>query len=160
MTIMEIMGKPAINPFLFYSGKISGYVVWILLVLSISGKVRFRESISLNLDYLSYFLLVFGFFISVAGLLRLGRSTRFGLPVTKTTLRASGIYRISRNPIYLGFNLITIASMVYLPHPVIIIPGIYCMIVYHQIIIAEEKFLEEAFKEDYLNYKKRVRRYL
>ncbi len=34
------------------------------------------------------------------------------------------------------------------------------MIVYHQIIIAEEKFLEEAFKEDYLNYKKRVRRYL
>jgi|GEM_PF-7071075 len=49
---MEIMGKPAINPFLFYSWKISGYVVWILLVLSISGKVRFRESISLNLDYL------------------------------------------------------------------------------------------------------------
>ncbi len=85
MTIMEIMGKPAINPFLFYSGKISGYVVWILLVLSISGKVRFRESISLNLDYLSYFLLEFGFFISVAGLLRLGRSKRFGLPVTKTT---------------------------------------------------------------------------
>jgi len=34
------------------------------------------------------------------------------------------------------------------------------MIVYHLIIIGEERFLEEAFKDDYLNYKKSVRRYL
>lgn len=157
---MELIGRPTINPFLFYSGKISGYIVWILLLLSIFGKVHIHESVSLYLDYLSFLLLVAGLLFSFAGLFRLGRSTRFGIPVTKTTLKASGIYRISRNPIYLGFNLITIASVIYMPNPVILILSIYCMIVYHFIIIGEERFLEETFKEDYLDYKKKTRRYI
>jgi protein-S-isoprenylcysteine O-methyltransferase Ste14 len=40
------------------------------------------------------------------------------------------------------------------------VPGIYSIVVYHLIIIGEEKFLEKAFREAYLEYKKKVRRYI
>jgi len=104
--------------------------------------------------------LIIGLFFSIASLFKLGRSTRFGIPTTKTNLKTNGIYSFSRNPIYFGFNLITISSVIYIPNPLILTLGIYSMIIYHLIIIGEEKFLEKAFGEDYLNYKKKVRRYI
>jgi len=158
--IMEVIGKPTINPLLFYSGKISGYIVWILFLFSIFKVDFLPEMIHLNLNYLSYFLLIIGLFFSIVSLFKLGRSTRFGIPTTKTNLKTSGIYGFSRNPIYFGFNLITISAIVYLPNLLILFLGIYSMIVYHLIIIGEEKFLEKAFGEDYKRYKRKVRRYI
>ncbi len=157
---MEVIGKPPINPILFYSGKISGYIVWILFLVSIFKVDLVPKLIHLNLNYLSYCLLIIGLFFAIASLFKLGRSTRFGIPTTKTNLKTNGIYSFSRNPIYFGFNLITISSVIYIPNPLILILGIYSMIIYHLIIIGEEKFLEKAFGEDYLNYKKKVRRYI
>jgi protein-S-isoprenylcysteine O-methyltransferase Ste14 len=157
---MEVIGKPTINPLLFYSGKISGYIVWTLFLLSIFKVESLPKRVHLDLDYLSYFLLIIGLLFSISSLFKLGRSTRFGIPTTKTNLKTSGIYSFSRNPIYLGFNLITIAAIIYLPNLLILFPGIYSMIVYHLIIIGEEKFLEKAFGEDYKGYKKKVRRYI
>jgi len=55
--IMEVIGKPTINPLLFYSGKISGYIVWILFLFSIFKVDFLPEMIHLNLNYLSYFLM-------------------------------------------------------------------------------------------------------
>ena len=157
---MEVIGKPTINPLLFYSGKISGYIVWALFLLSIFKVESLPKMVHLDLDYLSYFLLIIGLLFSISSLFKLGRSTRFGIPTTKTNLKTSGIYSFSRNPIYLGFNLITIAAIIYLPNLLILFPGIYSMIVYHLIIIGEEKFLEKALGEDYKGYKKKVRRYI
>ena len=90
----------------------------------------------------------------------LGKSTRFGLPTEKTVLKTRGLYKISRNPIYFGFNLITLSSIIYFINPIILVPGIYSIVVYHLIIIGEEKFLEKAFGVAYLKYKKKVRRYI
>jgi protein-S-isoprenylcysteine O-methyltransferase Ste14 len=157
---MEVIGKPTINPILFYSGKISGYIVWILFLLSIIKVDLLPKLIHLNLNYLSYSMLVIGLAFSIASLLKLGRSTRFGIPTTETKLKTNGIYSLSRNPIYFGFNLITISSIIYIPNPIILALGIYSIVIYHFIIIGEEKFLEKAFGEDYLNYKKKVRRYI
>lgn len=157
---MEVIGKPTINPFLFYPGKISGYIVWTLFLLSICNIDLLPRMIHLNLNYVSYSLLLIGLLFSFVSLLKLGRSTRFGIPTTETKLKTNGVYRFSRNPIYFGFNLITIASIIYIPNPLILALGIYSMIIYHLIIIGEENFLEETFGEEYLNYRKKVRRYI
>jgi len=157
---MEVIGKPTINPLLFYSGKISGYIVWIFFLVSIFKVDFLPEMIHLNLNYLSYFLMIVGLFFSIVSLFKLGRSTRFGIPTTKTNLKTSGIYGFSRNPIYFGFNLITISAIIYLPSLLILFLGTYSMIIYHLIIIGEEKFLEKAFGEDYICYKRKVRRYI
>jgi protein-S-isoprenylcysteine O-methyltransferase Ste14 len=61
---------------------------------------------------------------------------------------------------YLGFNLLTISSIIYMLNPIVSLFGIYSIIIYHFIIIGEERFLETRFGTAYLDFKKRVRRYL
>ena len=157
---MEILGKSTINPFLFYSGKIAGYFTWIVLLLSFLNINILTKTIPWRLDIIGYIFLIIGLSFSILSLFTLGKSTRFGIPTKKTTLKTGGLYKISRNPIYLGFDLMTFSSILFLLNPVIIVTGIFSMLVYHLIIIGEEQFLEKAFGADYLEYKKKVRRYL
>ena len=154
------MGKSTINPFLFYSGKIAGYFTWIVLLLSFLNINILTKTIPWRLDIIGYIFLITGLSFSILSLFTLGKSTRFGIPTKKTALKTGGLYKISRNPIYLGFDLMTISSILFLLNPVIIVTGIFSMLVYHLIIIGEEQFLEKAFGADYLEYKKKVRRYL
>lgn len=157
---MEILGKPTINPILFYSGKISGYIIWIFLLLAILKIRILPRMLSWDLDIIAYILLAVGLIFSFYSLFNLGRSTRFGIPTGKTNLITGGLYRISRNPIYFGFNLITISSIIYFLNPIVLTMGLYCIVIYHIIILGEEKFLTEAFGDDYLSYKRKVRRYI
>ncbi len=157
---MKIIGKPTINPVLFYSGKIAGYITWILLLLSIVHLIRIQAySVALS-EYFAYLLLAIGLVLSIISMKDLGNSTTLGLPITATALKKGGLYKISRNPMYLGFNLVTIASMIFQLHIIIAIMGIYSIAVYHLIILAEEKYLEKQFGKDYIEYKQQVRRYL
>ncbi len=157
---MQIVGKTTIHPVWFYSGKTAGYLTWIALFLSISQIVDFRQVHSRVLEYLSYATLLAGLIISTLSIVNLGRSTTLGIPTTKTMLKQTGLYRISRNPMYVGFNLLTISSIVFHLNIVILICGIYSIFVYHLIVLGEESFLEKEFSQGYLAYKSRVRRYL
>lgn len=157
---MNLIGKSTINPFLFYSGKVSGYFTWVMMILSISGIVSFPGFKILALNYISYFLCGTGLLLSIISMVNLGKSTRLGLPEEITAFKTGGLYKISRNPMYLGFDILTLSSIIYFMNPVIIITGIYSIYVYHLIIKSEEKFLEQRFGADYLAYKRNVRRYL
>ncbi len=157
---MNITGKPTINPLLFFSGKISGYISWIFLVLSLAGiKLPGSHSLIFN-NIIALFLLAAGLLYTFISLVNLGGSTRLGLPEERTELKTSGLYKFSRNPMYLGFNLITVSSVVYTLNYTILLLSLYSIIIYHLIILAEEKFLENRFGEQYLEYKRRVNRYL
>ena len=155
---MKIIGKTPINPLVFYSGKFSGYVSWVLLLMSAfstsdSGQIYLQKWISLV-------FLFFGLLLTIVSLINLGKSTRLGIPTENTEFKTKGLYKISRNPMYLGFDMITISAIAYLNSIVIIILGAYSILVYHFIIVAEEKFLEKRFSTQFINYKKTVRRYI
>jgi protein-S-isoprenylcysteine O-methyltransferase Ste14 len=93
-------------------------------------------------------------------LISLGKSARMGLPKEQTSLKTSGLYRLSRNPIYLGLNLVTIAAVVYTMNVVILLLGIYSIISHHLIIKGEEQFLSSRFGEEYHDYRMKVNRYI
>lgn len=156
---MEVLGRSTINPILFYSGKIAGYTTWVILLLSLFEIDLVKTYSAYNCDKLGIIVLVIGLILIVISLIDLGKSVRIGVPSEITTLKVKGIYRISRNPMYLGFNLTVIASMLYTLNLIVVLIGIYSIIVYHLIIIGEEKFLSNRFGEEYENYKKNVRRY-
>jgi protein-S-isoprenylcysteine O-methyltransferase Ste14 len=157
---MELFGKSTINPIVFYSGKISGYITWIVLILSILGADLIESQTIFFNDFIALTLLGVGLFFSIISLFNLGKSIRFGLPVADTTLKTSGLYKLSRNPMYVGFNLITIASMVFTLNFIVLLLGVYTLVAYHLIIKSEERFLMSRFGAAYNNYMLQVRRYL
>lgn len=156
----ELIGKTTVNPFLFYSGKIAGYITWLVYMLFIFGIRVFDISFSLYRMYFSYFLALIALFLIVFSLINLGKSTRLGLPSDQTVLKTRGIYTLSRNPMYAGFDLLTFASMIYTYNVFIIILGTYSIVVYHLIILGEERFLDSRFGSEFMNYKNKTRRYL
>lgn len=107
-------------------------------------------------------LLVIGFSIILwvnFNLLKNKTSTQpFDLP---SSLITSGLFKISRNPLYLGMAIFFFGIDIILGSlsPIFLtLAFIFCIDRF--IIPIEEKNLEKIFKIEYLNYKKKVRRWI
>lgn len=76
-------------------------------------------------------------------------------------LHTDGLFSHSRNPLYLG-NVLEILGLAILSNSLIflVIMFPFFVFIYHSIIIAEEDFLYKKFSTEYLEYKKRVPRWL
>lgn len=157
---MKIIGKPTINPIVFYTGKVSGYFVLIILILLLIGIDVIDITAIFYSRYIALILLITGLIFTTLSLFNLGNSTSLGIPSEKTSLKTYGLYKYSRNPMYLGFNLITISTMIYTLNIAIALLGIYSIIVYHLIIKGEESYLTNRFGEEYQIYTNKVRRYI
>lgn len=72
-----------------------------------------------------------------------------------------GVYRLTRNPMYVGLVFWLLAWGVYIEAPICIV-FVVSLVLYIQKfqISPEEKALEDKFGDEYLNYKKRVPRWL
>ena len=93
------------------------------------------------------------------------RFRQAGTPVIpfkpSTALVVDGPYRLSRNPIYLGMAAlyVALAFMLGIMWALLFLP--FVLIAVDRLIIArEEPYLERKFGQDYLEYKKRVRRWI
>jgi protein-S-isoprenylcysteine O-methyltransferase Ste14 len=78
-----------------------------------------------------------------------------------TAIATDGPYRITRNPayvgmalVYLGIALLSQALWVLLPLPFVL------AIIDRGVIVREERYLERKFGQEYLDYKRRVRRWV
>ncbi len=84
------------------------------------------------------------------------------VPFSKSTaLVTGGIYRITRNPMYLGMTLILAGAAIkvgslgaWIPVP------LFMAVIHRQFILKEEIFLTAIYGEEYRNYMKKVRRWL
>ncbi|MCF7809561.1 isoprenylcysteine carboxylmethyltransferase family protein [bacterium] len=78
-----------------------------------------------------------------------------------TALITDGAFRISRNPMYLGmtFILLGLALLLGRLSPLLIIP-FYVLLMDLIFIKAEEKMLEKSFRDNWMNYKRKVRRWI
>lgn len=82
-------------------------------------------------------------------------------PQRASSLVTSGIYRVTRNPMYLGLLFVLAAWAVYLAHPLpwLVLP-LFILLMNRLQIAPEEGALTELFGDDYRAYQKRVRRWL
>ena len=82
-------------------------------------------------------------------------------PSDATALVTEGMYRYSRNPMYLGLLLLTIASTIWFGTWFgIIINILFIFLINFLQIVPEEEALLEIFNEEYEEYKKNVRRWI
>jgi len=107
-------------------------------------------------------LFIIGALISSTGSVTLTRSKTNVLP-SRPTLKivSAGIYKWTRNPIYVGgtFAMVGIAVAFALDWLVLLqVPA--HLILHYGIIRREERYLEQKFGDEYRSYKTRVPRYL
>ena len=156
----DIFGKPPISKFLFITGKLSMLLCIGSIIIQIFGfNLRIIPLSSGNL-YASMIFGLIGLLILFVGMLNLGPSLKVGLPRENTYLRTNGLYKFSRNPIYLAIILLIFSSVIFTLNPVVAFLGMYGIIIQHMIILSEEKFLKDRFGKEYEAYFKKVRRYI
>jgi protein-S-isoprenylcysteine O-methyltransferase Ste14 len=78
----------------------------------------------------------------------------------KTELVTRGIYRISRNPAFVGFDLLSIGTAIAFPNLVLIGLTLVAVAVFHLQIRQEEQYMRAVFGADYADYMRKTRRYL
>jgi protein-S-isoprenylcysteine O-methyltransferase Ste14 len=78
----------------------------------------------------------------------------------KTELVTRGVYRISRNPAFVGFDLLYIGVAAAFPNPVLIALTLAGVVVFHLQILEEERFMHSVFGAGYAEYAAKTRRYL
>lgn len=80
---------------------------------------------------------------------------------TTTTIVATGIYRFTRNPMYVGMAMLyTGLGFVFSSLGVFLLLPLVILLIRTQVIAREERYLESKFAQSYLDYKARVRRWL
>ncbi|MCX6251498.1 MAG: isoprenylcysteine carboxylmethyltransferase family protein [Bacteroidetes bacterium] len=154
------IGKPTIDKWLFYSSKASMVITWIFLIAKAVDPGLGLWAIPSIISWFATILTVIASFILILAFAGLGTSLRVGLPNSDAALKTKGIYSISRNPIYLGGFILSIASLIYFPNQVNLVFVFYAIFIHHRIILAEEKFLSVRFGQEWEEYTKKVRRYL
>jgi protein-S-isoprenylcysteine O-methyltransferase Ste14 len=83
------------------------------------------------------------------------------VPARSSVLVTTGIYRVSRNPMYLGMLLLLLAWALYLQSlaSVMVLP-LFVALIHRLQIHPEERHMRELFGDDYRAYCSRVRRWL
>ena len=119
------------------------------------------ESLSI-LRYVGVALVVVGVATLVLAYGRMARAkTTIDPNVHTSKIVTSGTYAYSRNPIYLGwFVLLAGRGLMRASVLALLVAAAMLLVLYWAVIVAEEAYLENKFGEEYLRYKKSVRRWL
>jgi len=75
-------------------------------------------------------------------------------------LNTTGIYKISRNPMYIAFFLYFLGCSILINSWMLFFILVIFQISVHYLIVSEERWCIEQFGEEYIYYMKKVRRYL
>ena len=88
-------------------------------------------------------------------------SWRAGIPdKDKTELVTTGIYRFSRNPAFLGFDLMYVGVLLLYGNLLTLSFSVFAIVMLHLQILQEERYLVNTFGAQYQEYCRHVFRYL
>lgn len=140
--------------------KVMGGCSVIIVIAEIMSMMMVQQDGSSLLSTLGIILMILGDISFVAAVITMRDSWRAGIAEEdKTELVTSGIYRISRNPAFLGFYLVYIGMMLTFINIGLVIITVVTIIAFHMQILQEETFLKSRFGKEYEDYMKRVGRY-
>ncbi len=157
---IEQDGKPPIHRTLFYVSKYSILVLWGAMILQIWGIGISLFEVPPLFQVIGLVSWCFGFALLYIGRFEMGSSFRLGTPKEQTNLKVDGLFGLSRNPMYVGMYATIVAAALYTPNLVVIVLGAFVIAVHHSIVLAEENHLQKVFGQEYVKYRKGVRRYV
>jgi protein-S-isoprenylcysteine O-methyltransferase Ste14 len=157
---IEQDGEAPINRTLFYASKYSILVLWGAMVIQSWGINISFAGVPRPLQLMALLLWTLGFVLLYLGRFTMGDSFRLGTAKEDTSLKVDGLFRLSRNPMYVGMYATMVASALYTLNPIVVLLGVFVIAIHHTIVIAEEEHMQKVFGRDYLDYRDRVRQYI
>lgn len=170
--------KTGINPFKFantdkahdYAGKVYKTMVfgtWLSIALYSFFPAYYKYLLPvwyLDTEWLRIFgvtSVLIAFVWIVIAQFQMRNSWRIGVDYNeKTELIESGLFKISRNPIFLGVIISYIGTFMIIPNTLSFCIMLITVIVLQLQVRLEEEYLEKSHGKDYLNYKIKVRRWI
>jgi len=113
------------------------------------------------IKYVGLIICVFSLGIFLLALISFGKAWRIGIDEKNSNeLITSGIFKYSRNPVFLFMDLYSIGIMLIYPNIIFIIITVGTIVCVHIQILQEEKFLLNKFGENYMKYINKTGRYI
>ena len=152
-------GKVGFVKFIEVTLKITTYLLPVIQVISI---VLYSGTAHIALRIIGVVITALGVLAFIISVVQMKDNWRAGVQrEEKTNLVTTGIYSISRNPPFLGFDLMYIGILFTFFNWYLCFATSFALVFFHlQIVNVEEEFLVEAFGQEYLEYQKKVCRYL
>lgn len=151
--------KDGFTKFIEITLKITTYLLPVLQVVSI---LLYSGTNHILLRIFGIILTAFGVLAFIISVLQMKDNWRAGVQKEeKTTLVTTGIYSISRNPAFLGFDLMYLGILFSFFNWHLCFATSFALTFFHlQIKYVEEIFLQETFGNEYMKYRKKVFRYI
>jgi protein-S-isoprenylcysteine O-methyltransferase Ste14 len=151
----------------WFEHRIPPPIVGLLLVVAMWVVARMSPSVSIAASIrvpAAIALFALGLAIALAGNLafRRARTTVNPLkPASASTLVVAGVYRYTRNPMYLGLTLALVAWAVYLAASAALLgPVVFVAFMTRFQVVPEERALADRFGSQFAEYRQRVRRWI
>lgn len=136
-----------------------GALMWLIDVWLVMNRLTFQVS-----GWLYALLLILGFWIIFLGVRTFKRqktTTHPQHPEQAKVLVQSGIYRYSRNPMYLGLLVVLLSAVLYFGNwATLAVVPLYVWYMNRFQIIPEEEVMQQKFGNVYQEYKSSVRRWI
>lgn len=114
-----------------------------------------------NARFTGFCIGMLGDIIFLVSVLCMKDSWRAGIPdKDRTKLVTTGIYRYSRNPVFLGFDFMYVGLLLMYFNLSMLVVSAFAIIMLHLQILQEERYLTENYGDSYREYRKHVFRYL
>jgi protein-S-isoprenylcysteine O-methyltransferase Ste14 len=102
-----------------------------------------------------------GLLVLILSLVSFGKSFRIGIDVDHPDkLITTGVFALSRNPIYVGFALVLVGQFLVFPNWVPLAYLVGGVLLFHRQVLREEDFMRRHYGDEYEQYCARVRRYV
>ncbi|MGB2611198.1 MAG: isoprenylcysteine carboxylmethyltransferase family protein [Isosphaeraceae bacterium] len=127
--------------------------------LPMVSKQQFFDSEALS--WVGVFLCVVGLLLFLLSLVSFGRSFRVGIDVDHPDkLITTGVFALSRNPIYVAFWIIMLGQFFVFPNWLLLVYLGAATWLFHRQVLREEAYLIQHYGREYSEYRARVRRYV
>jgi protein-S-isoprenylcysteine O-methyltransferase Ste14 len=157
---MELIGRSTVHPAVFMTAKASVVLCTLAPFAAMTWPGIAPWTLPWRARAVGWALYLVGGLLIVVASRQLGRDLRVGLPTGSTRLRTSGLFAVSRNPIYASFYAVAVGTSLLAPGPFAWLVSGVALFLHHRIILGEERFLARRFGREWAAYRSRVRRYV
>ncbi|GBF44557.1 phospholipid methyltransferase [Leptospira ellinghausenii] len=122
---------------------------------------QFNLFLGIKWDIAGFIVGLFGLSFCLYAQIKMKNSWRVGIDEgSKEKLITDGLFRLVRNPTYLGLFLLNLGVWLIWPTHLVFYLNIIFVLIFEIQVRCEEDFLENLYKEDYKQYKKKSYRYI